>query len=53
MELSDDELSALYGMLSDWAQSSESWTDKDAQHKSSLFERAHGEAKRRKLWWTR
>ena len=29
MELSDDELTALHGMLEEWVQSSEFWIDED------------------------
>lgn len=53
MELSDDELSALYGMLEGWVQSSEYFTDEDSEAKSSMFAKVRDEAKRRKFWWAR
>jgi hypothetical protein len=53
MGLSDDELTALHGMLEEWVQSSEFWIDEDSEHKSSMFGKVRDEAKRRGFWWAR
>lgn len=53
MELSDEELSTLYGILAEWVQSSEYFTDHNSEHKSSMFGKVSDEAKRRGFWWVR
>jgi len=53
MELNDDELTALHGMLEEWVQSSEAWTDEDRDHKASMFGKVRYEARRREFGWAR
>ncbi len=53
MDLTDEEISALYGMYEDWIQSTDYWYDTDADVKSSAFGKVKDEAKRRGLWWAK